>query len=91
MVDISSDHYELDLPTAKKRLGWTPKHSFGNWSIIAAAITTFAPPIETFSKDRDVAACVCLKPRQHSSGGKKRPGRTSKMGHRRAQAVLHRA
>jgi len=32
MVDISSDHYEIDLSTAKKRLGWTPKHSSGNWS-----------------------------------------------------------
>ena len=27
MVDISSDHYELDLSAAKKHLGWTPQHS----------------------------------------------------------------
>ena len=27
MVDISSDHYELDLSQAKAHLGWTPKHS----------------------------------------------------------------
>ncbi|WPZ20977.1 NAD-dependent epimerase/dehydratase family protein [Sulfitobacter faviae] len=27
MVDISSDHYELDLSQAKEHLGWTPKHS----------------------------------------------------------------
>ena len=27
MVDISSDHYELDLSQAKEHLDWTPKHS----------------------------------------------------------------
>ena len=27
MVDISSDHYELDLSQAEEHLGWTPKHS----------------------------------------------------------------
>jgi transposase len=48
--------------------------------ITAAAITTFAPPMETFSKGRDFAAWVGLTPRQHSSGGKDRLGRTSKMG-----------
>ena len=48
--------------------------------ITAAAITTFAPPMETFSKGRDFAAWVGLTPRLHSSGGKERLGRTSKMG-----------
>lgn len=48
--------------------------------ITAAAITTFAPPMETFEKGRDFAAWVGLTPRQHSSGGKERLGRTSKMG-----------
>ncbi|MEQ9637822.1 MAG: NAD-dependent epimerase/dehydratase family protein [Devosia marina] len=27
MVDISSDHYELDLSRARKELGWKPKHA----------------------------------------------------------------
>ena len=27
MVDISSDHYELDLSQAEEHLGWTPEHS----------------------------------------------------------------
>lgn len=27
MVDISSDHYALDLSRAKKQLGWAPRHS----------------------------------------------------------------
>ena len=48
----------------------------------AAAITTFAPPMETFSKGRGFAAWVGLTPRQHSSGGKDRLGRTSTMGQR---------
>ena len=47
--------------------------------ITAAAITTFAPPMETSSKGRDFAAWVGLTPEQHSSGGKERLGRTSKM------------
>ncbi len=54
----------------------------------AAAITTFAPPMETFSKGRDLAAWVGLTPRQHSSGGKDRLGRTSKMGQRDIRRLL---
>lgn len=46
-------------------------------AVTAAAIITFAPPMETFSKGRDFAAWVGLTPRQHSSGGKDRLGRTS--------------
>jgi transposase len=56
--------------------------------ISAAAITTFAPPMETFSKGRDFAAWVGLTPRHHSSGGKERLGRTSKMGRRDIRRVL---
>jgi transposase len=56
--------------------------------ISAAAITTFAPPMETFSKGRDFAAWVGLTPRQHSSGGKDRLGRTSKMGQKDIRRLL---
>ena len=56
--------------------------------ITAAAITTFAPPAQTFSKGRDFAAWVGLTPRQHSSGGKERLGRTSKMGQRDIRRLL---
>lgn len=56
--------------------------------ISAAAITTFAPPMETFSKGRDFAAWVGLTPRQHSSGGKERLGRTSKMGQKDIRRLL---
>jgi transposase len=60
----------------------------GTGPITAAAITTFAPPMETFSKGRDFAAWVGLTPRQHSSGGKERLGRTSKMGQRDIRRLL---
>lgn len=60
----------------------------GVGAVTAAAITTFAPPMETFSKGRDFTAWVGLTPRQHSSGGKDRLGRTSKMGQRDIRRLL---
>lgn len=60
----------------------------GVGAVTAAAITTFAPPMETFLKGRDFAAWVGLTPRQHSSGGKDRLGRTSKMGQRDIRRLL---
>jgi transposase len=60
----------------------------GVGAVTAAAITTFAPPMETFSKGRDFAAWVGLTLRQHSSGGKDRLGRTSKMGQRDIRRLL---
>jgi len=56
--------------------------------ITAAALTTFAPPSETFAKGRDFAAWVGLTPRQHASGGKERLGKTSKMGQRDIRRLL---
>ena len=56
--------------------------------IAAAAVTTFATPMETFRKGRDFAAWVGLTPRQHSSGGKERLGRTSKMGQKDIRRLL---
>lgn len=55
--------------------------------ITAAAITTFEPPMETFSKGRDFAAWVGLTPKQHSSGGKERLRRTSKMVQRHSKVA----
>ena len=69
---------------AARRLTTIP----GVGAITAAAITTFAPPMETFSKGRDFAAWVGLTPRQHSSGGKDRLGRTSKMGQKDIRRLL---
>jgi transposase len=60
----------------------------GIGAITATAMTTFAPPAETFAKGRDFAAWIGLTPRQHSSGGKERLGKTSKMGQRDLRRLL---
>jgi transposase len=54
----------------------------------AAAIQAFAPPLENFARGRDFAAWQGLVPRQHSSGGKDRLGRISKMGQRDIRRLL---
>lgn len=48
--------------------------------ITALAVEAFAPAMENFSCGRDFAAWLGLVPRQFSSGGKERLGRTSKAG-----------
>lgn len=60
----------------------------GIGAITAAAMTAFAPPAETFAKGRDFAAWIGLTPRQHSTGGKERLGKTSKMGQRDLRRLL---
>jgi transposase len=56
--------------------------------IVATALVALAPPASTFRRGRDFAAWVGLTPRQHSSGGKERLGRTSKMGERSLRRLL---
>lgn len=54
----------------------------------ALAIETFAPPMDQFKRGRDFAAWLGLVPRQNSSGGKQRLGKTSKMGQRDIRRLL---
>jgi len=56
--------------------------------VTAVAIETFAPALENFKCGRDFAAWLGLVPRQHSTGGKARLGRTSKMGQRDIRRLL---
>ncbi|MBL4785609.1 MAG: IS110 family transposase [Cohaesibacteraceae bacterium] len=56
--------------------------------ISAMAIKAFAPSMEEFKSGRDFAAWLGLVPRQHSSGGKERLGRASKMGQRDIRRLL---
>lgn len=56
--------------------------------ICAMAVETFAPSMQTFQRGRDFAAWLGLVPRQHSSGGKQRLGRTSKRGQRDIHRLL---
>ena len=48
--------------------------------ITALAIETFAPDLASFRRGRDFSAWLDLVPKQHSTGGKSRLGKTSKMG-----------
>ena len=56
--------------------------------VTAVAVETFAPPMEDFHRSRDFAAWLGLVPRQHSTGGKARLGKTSKMGQRDIRRLL---
>ncbi len=56
--------------------------------VTAMAIAAFAPPMEAFGRGRDFSAWLGLVPRQHSSGGKQRLGRTSKSGQRDIRRLL---
>lgn len=56
--------------------------------VTAVALETFAPPMQTFRRGRDFAAWLGLVPRQYSTGGNPRLGRTSKMGQRDIRRLL---
>ncbi len=56
--------------------------------ITALAIQAFAPPMETFRRGRHFSAWLGLVPRQHTTGGKPRLGRISKMGQRDLRRLL---
>jgi transposase len=60
----------------------------GIGAITATALVTFAPAPETFGKGRDFAAWVGLTPRQHSTGGRERLGRITRMGQRDIRRLL---
>lgn len=54
----------------------------------AMAIQAFCPPAQNFRRGRDFAAWLGLVPRQHSTGGKDRLGRITKMGQRDVRKLL---
>ena len=56
--------------------------------VTAMAVAVFAPPMEHFRNGRDFAAWLGLVPRQHSTGGKERLGKVSKMGQRDIRRLL---
>ena len=56
--------------------------------ITAMALKAFAPPMESFRRGRDFAAWLGLVPRQHTTGGKPRLGKISKMGQRDLRRLL---
>ena len=60
----------------------------GNGPLTAMAIQAFAPPMESFRRGRDFSAWLGLVPRQHSTGGKPKLGKISKMGQRDLRRLL---
>lgn len=52
------------------------------------AIQAFCPPAQNFRKGCDFAALLGLVPGQHSTGGKDRLGRITKMGQREVRKLL---
>ena len=56
--------------------------------VTASAIAASVQDISGFSGPREFAAWLGLTPRQHSSGGKERLGRVSKMGNRYSRKLL---
>lgn len=54
----------------------------------ATAIAATVPDASLFRSGRDFAAWLGLVPRQYSTGGKTRLGRTSKMGDERFKAQI---
>ena len=56
--------------------------------LTAMAILAFAPPMESFRRGRDFSAWLGLVPRQHSTGGKPKLGKVSKMGQRDLRRLL---
>jgi transposase len=78
---IAAMSNEAEMP---RRLQTMP----GVGPITALAVETFAPPMEQFRRGRDFAAWLGLVPRQHSTGGKQKLGKTSKMGQRDIRRLL---
>ncbi len=56
--------------------------------VTASAIAATVPDMEAFSSGREFSAFLGLTPRQHSSGGKERLGRITKMGDRYLRKLL---
>lgn len=75
---------EARLNTRTRQLQTMP----GVGPMTAIALNAFAPSPETFASGRDFAAWLGLVPRQHSTGGKTRLGKTSKMGQQDIRRLL---
>lgn len=69
---------------AARRLQTIP----GIGPITASAIVSALPDISDFRSGRDLSAWIGLTPKPHSSGGKERLGRISKMGNRYLRRLL---
>ena len=57
--------------------------------ITASAIAASVPDVANFKEARDLAAWIGLTPKPHSSGGKEKLGKITKMGNRYLRRLLY--
>lgn len=79
---------QISAASKRSRIAARLQKMPGIGPVTAMALAAFAPPMETFRQGRDFSAWLGLVPRQHSSGGKQRLGRTSKSGQRDIRRLL---
>lgn len=81
-ADVASDAASNE---AARRLQTIP----GVGPITASALVAALPAVSDFKSGRDLSAWIGLTPKPHSSGGKERLGRISKMGNRYLRRLLY--
>ena len=64
-------------------------HLWCDGPITASALVSALPDISDFKSGRDLSAWIGLTPKPHSTGGKERLGRISKMGNRYLRRLLY--
>ena len=89
-LDEKIDRLDRKIWTSARELEETARLMTipGIGPITALALQAFAPPMESFRRGRDFSAWLGLVPRQHTTGGKPRLGRISKMGQRDLRRLL---
>ena len=89
-LDEKIDGLDRELRTSARENEETarPMTIPGVGPVTAMALQAFAPPMESFRRGRDFSAWLGLVPRQHTTGGKPRLGRISKMGQRDLRRLL---
>jgi transposase len=86
IAELSADvHKDAKNNEAARRLQTIP----GVGPISASAFVASLPNISGFKSGRDLSAWIGLTPKPHSSGGKERLGRISKMGNRYLRRLLY--
>ena len=85
---ITSLQKRIKLLAGKSKVSARLQTMPGIGPVSAFAVEVFAPAASEFRRGRDFAAWLGLVPRQHSTGGKQRMGRTSKMGQRDIRRLL---
>lgn len=84
--DLTADiHADAKANDAAQRLQTIP----GIGPITASALVATLPDVSDFRSGRDLSAWIGLTPKPHSTGGKERLGRISKMGNRYLRRLLY--